>query len=134
MADVLKATQLRAKDDDELRQMVETRELKVAKTAPRDRVIQALVESSYPVQDLPKVRPTSKRGTIISAFVAEDGKPKTAGTEVDGLVKHLVDTFGISQEDALSQVKLYMRDMVRYYGYTKVGDSNGVVKFKQRTK
>ncbi len=126
---VLRSTVLRDKDEDELRQMAEESGVRVNKTATKEQIVESLVRNSFPIAKLPKGRPTSKRGVVITAFVGEDGKPYKEGTNLGELRDKLVANHDMTPEAAETTVKLYRRDMSRYYGYDEVSEMDGLVKF-----
>lgn len=126
---VLRKTVLRNKTEEELRALADEQGVKVNKTAKKDEIIAKLVQNSYPIFNLPKVRANSRRGATILAFVDDQGKPHKEGTDLAATIDNLVTNFGMSKDEATATVNLYKRDLVRYYGYTLTSENDGVVKF-----
>jgi hypothetical protein len=129
---VLRKTDLRQLSDDDINGLLHdlylTHGVRLEHLS-REQSIDALVEWSYPVKSLPKIRKKSQRGFVLRSFVNEDDSPKSEGTNVLKLAKELMSEFQISQQDAYKTVELYKHDMVRYYGFTIVQEIDGVVMY-----
>ena len=114
---VLRRTELRVLDEGEVDQMLKASGLKVPPKSSIEDKIELLVRSSWPVEPLPNSRPNSRRGRAIRAVVGESGKPNKGGTDILQEAREMSDEMEISEEEALAQLRLYLRDLQRYYGY-----------------
>lgn len=125
---VLRATELREKEFDDLVALAGRLGIDLPDEISKESLVQKIVHSTYPIAKLPKVRAASRRGVIVRAYVDEVGTPVPDGTNVVELKKRLMETFGMSEEDAHVNVSLYQRDLIRYYGYDLVENDGVTVK------
>ena len=107
---VRKANEFRNKKVAELKEEAESLGLK--KSGTREELITRIVESSYPVYALPRLREGSVRGFLLRQLT----EPGVLSTE--SLVDTLKSKFDLTEQKALSNLKFYKRDVVRYYGFT----------------
>lgn len=128
-------SELRAKSEDELKELAKEHKVKLSKDGkPRDteELISDILVETYPVSPLPRGRRTSIRGTIFTSLADEKGKPFPEGTDLAEVEQKLVTEFGISPEEAERSVKLYLWNMVRYYGYNIESQNGKKVKLSDR--
>lgn len=126
MTRVFRVTELREKSLSELTEMA--KELNLPVLSDKEELIRTIVHSSYPVKEISNSRLSSRRGIVINGFIGAAGRPYSQGTMVSKIVDDLVEQFDMTREDAEATVKLYKRDLVRYYGYDIISEDEGVVK------
>ena len=117
-------------EESDLRTLADEHGVSIPKTAKPDEIVKRLVESSYPIGQLPNFRDNSLRGAAFGGFVDRDsGKPHKGGTDVEALVKTLqAEPFNASEAKSREVVNLYRRDLVRYYGFSITSEQDGVIK------
>lgn len=129
-----KLSDLREKSEEALHELAVESGVKVLKSDSKEELVQKLLVSSYSILRIPSYRPTSQRGYVLGRFLSPDGEPHQDGTDLESVVEGLVEKFSVERDKAEATVRLYKRDLVRYYGYDVVSDEDGVIVFSDRRK